>query len=157
MNTTMRTRLYVAALGLSTACVMASVPAKAESLSDASRASIDASVAIPVTLVRGSVQLFRDAGQFSVTSVKTVGDVSVIALRGLADGAEATVRISGKVIEGSAIAAGVVVQATVSATGVLLVAAGKALMFIPNEVGRSLLHHSRSRETGGVNINREMP
>ena len=134
-------------------CVLAAVlavsftaSANANSVTDPSRASIDASIAIPVTLINGSAQFFKDAGQLSVTGVKTVGNVSVISLRGLAGGAEASVQVSSKAIEGSAIGIGVVLQATVSATGVLLISAGKALMFVPNEVGKSLLHHSRARD-----------
>ncbi len=122
------------------------ITAHANSITDASRASINASIAIPVTLIEGSAQFFKDAGQLSVTGVKTVGNVSVVTLRGLASGAEASVQVSSKAIEGSAVAAGVVLQATVSATGVLLVSAGKALMFVPNEVGMALLHHSRARD-----------
>ena len=122
------------------------VHANANSLVDPSSASIDASVAVPVTLVAGTSQFFRDAGQLSVTSVKTAGNVSVIAFRGLANGAEASVEVSSRAIEGSTIGVGVVLQSTVSATGTLLVGAGKALMFVPNEVGKSLLHHSRARD-----------
>ena len=126
--------------------LISGVAAHANSLTDASRASINASIAVPVALVGGTTQFFRDAGQLSVTGVKTVGNVSVITLRGLASGAEASVQISGKAIEGSAVAAGVVLNATVSATGVLLVSTGKALMFVPNEAGTALLHHSRARD-----------
>lgn len=128
------------------ALLMCVVSVHANSTTDASRASINASVAIPATLVAGTSQFFKDAGQLSVTGVKTVGNVSVITLRGLANGAEASVQVSSKAIEGSAVGVGVVLQATVSATGVMLVSAGKALMFVPNEVGKSLLHHSRARD-----------
>ena len=133
------------------ACVLAAlltcaIGAQANSVTDPSRASIDASIAIPVTLINGTAQFFKDAGQLSVTGVKTVGNVSVITMRGLAGGAEASVQVSSQAIKGSAVGVGVVLQSTVSATGVLLVAAGKALMFVPNEVGKSLLHHSRARD-----------
>ena len=120
--------------------------AHANSTTDPSRASINASIAIPVTIIAGTSQFFKDAGRLSVTGVKTAGDVSVITFRGLANGAEASVQVSSKMIEGSAVGVGVVLQATVSATGTLLVSAGKALMFIPNEMGKSLLHHSRARD-----------
>ena len=126
--------------------LIAASSAHANSVTDPSRASINASIGIPVALVDGSAQLFKDGGQLSVTAVKTVGNVSVITLRGLAGGAEASVQVSSKVIEGSAIGVGSALQATVSTTGVLLVAAGKALMFVPNEIGKSLLHHSRARQ-----------
>ena len=138
-----RIRMHTLALVTWLAIAMS---AHANSLVDPSRASINASIAIPVTLVDGSTHFFKDAGQLSVTGVKTVGNVSVITFRGLANGAEASVQISSKAIVGSAIGLGVVLQATVSATGVLLVGAGKALMFVPNEAGKALLHHSRARD-----------
>jgi hypothetical protein len=138
-------RNVLAAISL-VAALFATTSLQANSVTDPSRASINASIAIPVTLVDGSAQMFRDGGQLSVTGIKTVGNVSVITLRGLAGGAEASVQVSSKAIEGSKIGVGVALQATVSATGVLLVAAGKALMFVPNEMGRSLLHHSYARE-----------
>ncbi|MEP7154238.1 MAG: hypothetical protein ABI905_00590 [Betaproteobacteria bacterium] len=125
---------------------MAGTSAQANSITDASRASISASMAIPVVLVGGTAQFFRDAGKLSITAVKTVGNVSVITLRGLASGAEASVQVSTQLIEGSAIGAGMALQAVASATGVLLVSAGKALMFVPNEMGMALLHHSRARD-----------
>jgi hypothetical protein len=144
---TVPNRLHSRLRGYAVAVMLAfSVDANANSMVDPSSASIDASVAIPVTLVAGTSQFFRDAGQLSLTSVKTAGKVSVIAFRGLANGAEASVEVSSRAIEGSAIGVGVVLQSTVSATGTLLVGAGKALMFVPNEVGKSLLHHSRARD-----------
>lgn len=126
--------------------VIAISSAGANSVTDSSRASINASIGIPMALVDSSAQLLKDGGQLSVTAVKTVGNVSIITLRSLAGGAEASVQVSSKVIEGSAIGVGSALQATTSATGVLLVAAGKALMFVPNEMGKSLLHHSRARQ-----------
>lgn len=131
---------------LAATLALAVVPAYAGSPSEASRASLNASVAIPVTLVHGTAQMFKDAGRFSVTGVKTVGEVSTVTLRGLANGAEASVQFTGKAIEGSAIAVGTVLQGSVTATGVILVGAGKALMFVPNEVGTALMHRSRARD-----------
>ena len=131
---------------LLTCTLHAQVSNAANSVTDASSASINTSMAIPLTLIGGGAQFFKDAGQLSVTGVKTVGNVSVITMRGLANGTEASVQVSRKAIQGASIGVGVVLQTTVSATGVLLVAAGKALMFVPNEMGKSLLHHSRARD-----------
>jgi hypothetical protein len=133
--------------GIAAIAFAATLPtAHASSLSEASRASLNASVAVPVTLVQGTAQMFKDAGRFSITGVKTVGEVSTVTLRGLANGAEASVQFTGKAIEGSAIAVGTVLQGSVTATGVILVGAGKALMFVPNEVGAALMHRSRARD-----------
>ncbi|MBL8510970.1 MAG: hypothetical protein JNM52_04925 [Betaproteobacteria bacterium] len=132
--------------GLTAFSLVGTTTVAANSLSEASRASINASLAIPVTLVSGTAQVLKDAGQLSVTGIKTVGQVSTVTLRALGKGVEASVQISSKALEGLSVGVGTVLVATVFATGVLLVAAGKAVMFIPNEVGRGLLHHSRARE-----------
>ena len=131
---------------LLTCALSAQVSNAANAITDASSASINTSMAIPLTLITGSAQFFKDAGQLSVTGVKTVGNVSVITMRGLANGTEASVQVSSKAIQGASIGVGVVLQTTVSATGVLLMVAGKALMFVPNDMGKSLLHHSRARD-----------
>jgi hypothetical protein len=36
----------------------------------------------------------------------------------------------------------------VTSTGALLVAGGKVLAFIPNEIGKTLIHHARVAERG---------
>ena len=144
VSTSAHARLHVVAMMVA---LTLAASAHANGISNASRASINASVALPVMLVGGTSQFFKDAGQLSVTLVKTSGNISTITLRGLASGAEASVQVSSKVIEGSAIAAGVILQASLSATGTLLVASGKVLMFVPNEAGLALLHHSRARDS----------
>lgn len=118
----------------------------AQGASEASRAFSSASIAAPARLVEGSVEMLRGVGQFSVTSVKTVGEVSVLGLQAASTGVGASIEVSAKAIEGSMVAVGTVVVVAGSATGTLISAAGRALMFIPNEVGVSLLHHSRSRD-----------
>lgn len=134
-------RFVIAAL-----CAIVSGHAAADAASEASRASLNASLAIPAVAVSGSVHMFRDGGQLSVTGVKTVGKMSVVSLRNLVGGVEGSVEVSTQVLEGTALAAGALVYATASTTGVLLSAAGRALMFVPNEVGMSLMHHSRARQ-----------
>jgi hypothetical protein len=43
----------------------------------------------------------------------------------------------------SALAVGTVVTVSAISTGLMLVAAGEALAFIPNEIGKALLHHEK--------------
>jgi hypothetical protein len=59
------------------------------------------------------------------------------------DGARATLRFSGHVAQGAALFAGTAVAVTAITSGYVLSAAGQALAFIPNELGRALLHHER--------------
>lgn len=130
--------------GLTMAAMLA-MPSVAESSTEPRRTNVDASIAIPATLVAGSEQVFRESGQLTVTSLDAAGETTTVNLRGIASGAEASLRLSKKAIEESSIAVGAILNATVSATGTLLFGPGKMLMFVPNEVGRSLQHQSRTR------------
>jgi len=127
-------------------CAAVATQASAQSVTDASRASVNMSIGVPVAATAASAQFFRDAGQLSVASVQASGKVTTVVLKGAQSGAEFSVQVASKGLEGSALAVGVTITAVASATGHLLVQGGKALIFVPNEVGRSLLHHSRSRD-----------
>ena len=121
--------------------------ASANSLTRASNASIEASLAVPVVLTQGTLQFFKDAGTLSVTGITTVGNVSTVMMQSLVTGATASMEVSGKALGGSVMLATVsVLKPVVSATGVSLMLGESVIMFIPNEIGRALLHHSRARE-----------
>lgn len=95
------------------------------------------------TVVDGSLAAMAASGAIVVASVQVAGDASTVVLTGSADGVSATLRLSGEVVEGASLVAGTSVGLVALSTGYLLVAAGKVLAFIPNEIGRALLHHSR--------------
>jgi hypothetical protein len=135
--------------GFSTLIALGS-PAFAQSLSRALAQSVEASIALPVYAVYGSAQMARDAGQFSVGAVKLVGDVAVVSMKSVATGAEISVQLTAGALKDTGLLVGTVLEGSVTATGLVLVSAGKALMFIPNEVGQSLLHHSRAAQMRSV-------
>ena len=54
-----------------------------------------------------------------------------------------SVEVLARAAVGGSIAAGTVVTVSVIGAGVVLSAAGSALAFIPNELGRALLHNER--------------
>ncbi len=82
----------------------------------------------------------------TVLVVKTV-EVSargtVYVLERASDGARLSVEIAGKGVQGASIAAGTAVGVSVIGTGVVLSALGEAIAFIPNEIGKALLHNER--------------
>jgi hypothetical protein len=90
------------------------------------------SVAAPVVLVAGVSQL-------TVVAVKATAAGSEWVLERASDGARSSLRFAGHV--SATVGAAVVVSAV--ATGWVVSAAGQAVAFIPNEVGRALLHHER--------------
>ena len=95
------------------------------------------------TVVYGSLSAVAASGTVVVESVQVAGDASMIVLAGASDAASATLRLSGKAIEGASLVAGASVVVMAVSTGYVLVAAGQVIAFVPNEIGRSLLHHSR--------------
>lgn len=94
-------------------------------------------------VVVGAMSMIAGSGEVVVTSVKTVGEASEVVLTKVAGGASATVRVSGKAAQVLSQATGKAVQVVVMSTGHMLVASGKAIAFIPNEIGTALLHHSK--------------
>jgi hypothetical protein len=54
-------------------------------------------------------------------------------------------RLTGQAARGASLVVGSAVEVVAVSTGSLLVASGKAIAFIPNEIGLALLHQSRVR------------
>lgn len=105
-----------------------------------SRLSGDASALV----VAGSLLSVAAAGSVVVTAVQASGDGIALVLEGASDAGSATVRLSGQAARGLSIAAGTVLQVVATSTGHVLVLSGKALAFVPNELGKALLHHARA-------------
>ena len=109
---------------------------------DSTRASNHLSMASGVVAM-GSMSVLATGGELIVTSMEqSARGVSVVVKNvGNASGEVVTVLLDGAAA--SAIVVGSKVQASATATGYVLVAAGKAIAFIPNEIGQSLIHQSR--------------
>jgi hypothetical protein len=67
----------------------------------------------------------------------------VCVLERASDGAVASVELVGRGVGAVSLAAGTVVGVTVIGSGVVLSAAGEAIAFVPNALGRALLHNER--------------
>lgn len=94
-------------------------------------------------LVGGSLSILAGAGLAVVASVTVVGESVVIVLEGASAAASATIRMSGQALRGVSVVAGTAVSVVAIATGTVLITAGKVIAFIPNEMGKALLHQSR--------------
>jgi len=98
---------------------------------------------LSAVVVAGSVLTVFAGGSLVVESVEVVGEGVVVVLKAVGDGSKATVEFSGKALEGVSVAAGTAVSAVAMSAGHALVVSGKVIAFIPNEMGKALLHHSR--------------
>lgn len=78
-----------------------------------------------------------------VKAVEVSARGTVIMLERASDGARASVELSGRAASGVVAGVGTAVAVSVIGAGVLLSAAGEVLCFIPNELGRALLHNER--------------
>jgi hypothetical protein len=108
----------------------------------------NASLAIPAAsgiVVGGSLSVVAASGIVIVKGVETVGDSVVVVFKGASDAATASVRLTGQAARGASLVVGSAVEVVAVSTGSLLVASGKAIAFIPNEIGLALLHQSRVR------------
>ena len=108
----------------------------ASEVSEASMIPVAISAALPIVLVAG-------AGSVVVTGVEASAEGTVWLVGNVADGAKGSICFAGTAAGMSAVAAGTVVVVTVVATGMVLSAAGRAIAFIPNEIGRSLSYNQR--------------
>lgn len=126
-------------------CPLAYLPASAQgdssaAVSQASALPVWASVYVVAgSLIGGGALL-----EASVESVEVSGEAVVVVLKKAGDGSLTTLRLSGKGAGHVSLAAGTVVTVTTTASGQVFSAAGRVLAFLPNEIGKSLLHHSRS-------------
>jgi hypothetical protein len=93
-------------------------------------------VAVPVILSTAGAVLV-------VKTVESTARGTVYVLERASDGARASIELSGKAVAGASLVAGTAVVVSVIGAGVVLSALGEAIAFIPNELGRALLHNER--------------
>ena len=102
----------------------------------ASSAVVGAVVAVPVVLsTAGAVLVVR--------TVEVSARGTVYLLERASDGAQTSIEIIGKGLASMSMVAGTAVVVSVVGAGVVLSAAGQAIAFIPNALGRALLHNER--------------
>jgi hypothetical protein len=99
-------------------------------------ASAGAVIAVPVA--------FSTAGAVLVVKgVEASAKGTVYVLERISDGARASVEVSAKAANAASTAVGTVVTVSVISAGVVLSVAGAVIAFVPNEIGRALLHNER--------------
>lgn len=98
--------------------------------------SSDAVIGIPLLLSAGTASLVVEGVEASAQGVKYV-------LKNTADGVSVVVEVSANAVGTASVAVGSVVKTSAISAGVILSSAGKVLAFIPNEIGKALLHNER--------------
>ena len=97
--------------------------------------AVDGQAAGATTAMPGAV--------FVVKSVEASAYAVVYMLEGVADRARVRVEIAGRDARRASVVAGMSVTATRNSTGTVLATAREAIAFIPNALGRAVLHSQR--------------
>ena len=111
-------------------------PGAVSELSALSMLPVAVSVAAPIGLLSAGAAL-------GVVAVEAAADGTVWILERASDGARASLAFSGALAGGASLAAGTVVVCMALSAGWVLSAAGHAIAFIPNEIGKALLYNER--------------
>ncbi|QSI76909.1 hypothetical protein [Niveibacterium microcysteis] len=133
--------------GILVALIAGATPAFAAR--DASQASAQSSAAVSSAVgavVGGSAEALSAGGELSVVVIERGSEATVLVLKQLGSGVEVSVKLAGQAAGGLSVAVGTTVQVMTEAAGYVLTSAGKAIAFVPNEVGNSLLQHTRLTE-----------
>jgi hypothetical protein len=111
----------------------------AQAHGDASAASSALSILPVAVSVAAPVMIVASGAALTVVAVEQSAQGAVWVLERASDGARASLHFAGH----ASAAAGTAIAVTAVATGWVLSAAGAAIAFIPNELGRALLHDER--------------
>jgi len=124
-----RAQSEVSALSALSALPVASVVVGASAVAGAA-------LAVPVILSTAGTVLV-------IKTVELTARGTVYVLERASDGARVSVEIVGQGVRGASAVVGGVVTVSVIGAGVVLSAAGEVIAFIPNALGRALLHNER--------------
>jgi len=137
----MKLRLLSMCLALSLSCSLV-LPGAARAHDGASELSALSMLPVAVS-VAAPVGLLSAGAVFTVVAVEAASGATVWVLERASDGARASVTVSGQVAGGVSVVAGTGVVALACSAGWVLSAAGQAIAFIPNELGKALLYNER--------------
>jgi hypothetical protein len=141
----MKKQILAAALALS--ALACAIPARAHNEASA----VSALSALPLAsvvvgasaLVALPVALSATGTVLVVKTAESTARGTVYLLERASDGARVSVEVAASAVGHLSLAAGTAVAVTVIGSGVILSAAGEAIAFVPNALGRALLHNER--------------
>ncbi|MGA0570382.1 hypothetical protein ACO2Q9_06640 [Variovorax sp. VNK109] len=148
MNKTLK-KLVVRAALVASLVVGVAAPARAQSeasvaLSMLPVASVVGAASVGGAALSAAPVVLSAAG--TMLTVKAIGSSargSVYVLERASDGARISIETVGRGVGASVAGVGTVVTVSVIGTGIVLSAASEVLAYIPNELGRALLHNER--------------
>lgn len=108
----------------------------------ASEASVLSGLSVAVSVV-APAGLIVSGAAFTVVAVTAVAEGTLWVLERASDGARFSVVLSAASAGAASLSVGTAVTVVACSTGWVLSAAGRAIAFIPNELGKALLYNER--------------
>lgn len=108
----------------------------------ASEASVLSGMSIAVSAMAPAGLMISGAA-LTVIAISEVAEGTIWVLERASDGARFSVTLSAQSIGAASLAVGTAVTVVACSTGWVLSTAGKAIAFIPNELGKALLYNER--------------
>ena len=142
----MKLKSKLIALALSATLGVLSAPVTSAAHAGDSTASTRASENLSTAsgmVVSGSVGVLAASGELIVVGVEQSARGVSVVVKNVADASDEAVTVLIDSAAAASVAVGSAQQASAAGVGYVLVASGKAIAFIPNEIGLSLLHQSR--------------
>ena len=127
---------------LSTAALSLALTGMAQAQAGASEASALSMLPVAISVAAPAALLSAGAA-FTVVSVEAASAGTVWVLKRASDGVQASVTLSTRAAGTASVVAGTAVAVTAISAGWVLSAAGQAIAFIPNEIGKALLYNER--------------
>ncbi len=141
------TRSACAALALCTALgatLLSPSPALAQSTVHEASLISGLSLAMPVAMsIAAPAISAAGASHLTVTAIQLATDGTVWVLENAALGISTTIRFTGEAIHSVGVGAGMVLRTATTAAGIVLYDGSRAVVLLPNQIGRTLSHHQR--------------
>ncbi|MFU8798178.1 MAG: hypothetical protein ACNA7Y_05745 [Gammaproteobacteria bacterium] len=90
-------------------------------------------------IVSGNATLLERSDPLTIASSKTVGNTVEVTLKAAEESTTVTIKLAANTFKKSGIIAGEILKVIPKGAGSLLMASGKAIAFIPNELGKTLI------------------
>ncbi len=143
-----QTQRLLAAVSLS--CLLLASPVRAQNNASALSAvsllplaSVIVASQATASVADASATVLVAGAQLSVRAVEITARGTVYVLERASDGVRISVEVGTRAAGAASLAVGTAVTVITLSAGVILSVAGEAIAFIPNAVGRALLHNQR--------------
>ena len=129
---------------MSVLVVSMAMAASLPGLAQAQVSEASALLLLPIAVsVAAPVGLLSAGAAFTVVAVGATSGATAWVLERASDGARASLTLSAAAVGGVSVVVGTAVLVTAVSAGWVLSAAGKAIAFIPNEIGKALMYDRR--------------